>query len=214
MPWVEDVEAIVEGWYPGQAHGEATAAVLYGDSDPGGRLPVTFARRVDDYPTAGERRYPGDGHRVYYEEGVDVGYRGFDAADTRPLYPFGHGRSYGAYSYGDVSVDQSGAGATVSVEVENEADRAGHEVVQVYVADREASVDRPPKELEAFAAVDLDAGETRTVECELDERAFAFYDEGQGWTVEAGEFDVRVGRSSRAIKDEQTVAVEDDIALD
>ena len=204
LPWREDVAAVLEQWYPGQADGDAAAAVLYGDRDPSGRLPVTFAPE-SEYPTAGaERRYPGVDDDVHYDEGVFVGYRHFDDIDTDPTYPFGHGHSYAAFEYGDA---EATAEQTVTVPVENVADRPGREVVQAYV--RPPSVeggDRPERELAGFEAVQFDAGERRTVELTLDELAVSRYDQDSGWTVDTGTYTVEIGRSSRDIR--TTVAVD------
>ena len=194
-PWREDVAALVAGWYPGQAHGAAAAAVLYGDSDPGGRLPVTFAPE-DAYPAADERRFPGVDGEVHYDEGLLVGYRHFDATDAEPTYPFGHGRSYATFEYADAeAVDES----TVAVTVENTADRPGRTVVQAYVDSPAApdDLDRPPRDLGGFAALALDPGESRRVTLDLDERAFGRYDADEGWTVDSGTHTVSVGPSSR-----------------
>jgi len=195
MPWREDVAAVVAEWYPGQAHGSAAAAVLYGDSDPGGRLPVTFAPE-DEYPTADERRYPGVDGAAHYDEGLLVGYRHFDATDGEPTYPFGHGRSYATFEYRDAeAVDES----TVALTVENTADRDGRTVVQAYVDSPAApdDLDRPPRELGGFGSVALDAGESRRVTLDLDERAFGRYDDADGWTVDSGAHVVSIGPSSR-----------------
>ena len=194
-PWREDVAAVVAGWYPGQAHGSAAAAVLYGDSDPGGRLPVTFAPEAE-YPTADERRFPGVDGEVHYDEGLLVGYRHFDAIDAEPTYPFGHGRSYATFEYRDAeAVDD----ATVAVTVENTSDRPGRTVVQAYVDSPAApdDLDRPPRELGGFASLALDSGESRRVTLDLDERAFGRYDSETGWTVDSGDHVVSVGPSSR-----------------
>ncbi|WP_226023315.1 beta-glucosidase family protein [Halomicrobium salinisoli] len=204
LPWREDVAAVLQTWYPGQAHGDAAAAVLYGDADPGGRLPVTFAPEPD-YPTAGdERRYPGVDYEAHYDEGLLVGYRHFDAAGVDPTYPFGHGDSYAEFRYGDAEVTGD---RTVHVDVENASDRDGREVVQAYVAAPEApdDLERPPRELAGFAAVEVPAGESRTVELTLDERALGRYDADEGWTVDDGEFTVHVGRSSRDLRDSVTI---------
>ncbi|WP_459193771.1 beta-glucosidase [Halosimplex sp. J119] len=202
-PWREDVAAVVAGWYPGQAHGDAAAAVLYGDSDPGGRLPVTFAPE-EEYPANTERRFPGVDGEVHYEEGLLVGYRHFDATDADPTYPFGHGQSYTEFEYSDAeAVDE----ATVEVTVENTGERSGREVVQAYVDSPEApdDLDRPPRELGGFVALALDPGESRRVAVDLDERAFGRYDESDGWTVDAGEHVVSVGRSSRDLRLDATI---------
>ncbi|WP_207591513.1 glycoside hydrolase family 3 C-terminal domain-containing protein [Halomontanus rarus] len=206
LPWREDVDAIVEAWYPGQADGDAIASVLYGDVDPAGRLPVTFAPE-DEYPITDERRYPGVDDEAHYEEGLFVGYRHFDDTDGEPTYPFGHGLSYAAFEYGESEVEStSGTGATLRVPLENVADRAGREVVQVYVRPPDADgPERPVRELAGFASVELEAGETRTVDVELEERAFARYDEADGWTVDPGEYVLEVGRSSRDIRSTATL---------
>jgi len=200
-PWRENVAAVVENWYPGQAHGDAIAAVLYGDRDPAGRLPVTFAP-AGTYPTADERRFPGVDGTVHYDEGIFVGYRHFDRAATEPTYPFGHGRSYADFEYVEASVDV----ATATVTVENVTDRDGHEVLQVYVRPPAIDgVERPERALAGFAAREIPAGERVTVDIDLDERAFARYDETDGWTVDPGEYVVEIGRSARDISLERSL---------
>ncbi|GAB3030367.1 beta-glucosidase [Natronobiforma cellulositropha] len=213
MPWFESVDAVLETWYPGQEDGHALASVLFGDADPSGRLPVTVGARAADYPASSEAQYPGIGGRAEYSEGVFVGYRHFDEAEIEPLFPFGHGLSYTEFAYRDLSVsleetgdssdgDEPTALATVEVTVENVGERPGREVVQVYLRDVESSVPRPPKELAAFEALSLEAGESRTLSLSLTERAFAFFDEDDGeWVVEDGAFEVLVGRSSRDVRE-------------
>ncbi|MFC7130181.1 beta-glucosidase family protein [Haloferax chudinovii] len=205
LPWRDSVDAVVESWYPGQADGDALASVLYGDADPSGRLPVTFAPE-DSYPTASEERFPGVDDEAQYDEGVFVGYRHFDAADADadPTYPFGHGLSYATFEYGDVETRGDDA---VAVEVTNASDRDGREVVQAYVRPPAvAGVERPTRELAGYAAVELTAGETETVELPLSEHAFRRYDDSEGWTVDAGDYVVEVGRSSRDVRAETTVS--------
>ncbi|CCQ34845.1 beta-glucosidase protein [Halorhabdus tiamatea SARL4B] len=211
MPWAGDVDAIVETWYPGQEDGHATASVLFGDTDPSGRLPVTFGRRLDDYPASSEERYPGVGLEAEYDEGVFVGYRHFDAEGIEPQFAFGHGLSYTDFTYADVTVENDGQpGATVEVDVENVGDRPGRDVVQVYLGPADAPLDRPPKALAGFETVELDAGETTTVSLDVDARAFAYYDVEEGaWVATDGDYTVLVGRSARDIVAEQTVAVEE-----
>ena len=199
-PWRDAVGAVLEGWYPGQAHGTAAAAVLYGDTDPGGRLPVTFAP-AETYPTADPRRFPGEDGTVHYDEGVFVGYRAFDAGAPKPDYPFGHGESYAEFAYTDATVD----GDTLAVTVENTSERDGREVVQAYVRPPETDGERPVRELAGFAAVDVAAGERETVEVALAADAFRRYDEGEGWVVDSGAYTVEVGRSSRDARLERTV---------
>ncbi|MFW6436271.1 MAG: beta-glucosidase family protein [Halococcoides sp.] len=192
MPWADSVDAILACWYPGQADGRALADVLFGDCDPGGRLPATFGRRPADYPATDPAAYPGIDDVVSHEEGLAIGYRHFQSADVEPLYPFGHGHSYADFAYGDVSVDEE----TVEVTVENTADRSGREVVQVYLDPRDRSVERPPRELAGFEAIELGAGESRTVAIDLPDRAGAVYDPDAGaWAWPDDRFEVVVGRS-------------------
>jgi beta-glucosidase len=206
VPWRDDVAALVEAWYPGQADGRAVAATLYGDRDPSGRLPVTFAPE-GTYPTADDRRFPGVDGVAHYEEGLFVGYRAFDADRTEgdPVYPFGHGESYATFAYGEASVTDS----TVSVTVENVADRPGREVVQAYVRPPEtgpgSTVERPVRELAGVTAVPLHAGESRTVDIDLDERALGRYDESAGWTIDPGVYAVEVGRSVADVRTTTTL---------
>ncbi|ELY53376.1 beta-glucosidase family protein [Natronococcus jeotgali] len=207
-PWREEVAAVLENWYPGQAHGEAVAAVLYGDADPGGRLPVTFAPE-GAYPTANGRRYPGVDGTARYDEGVFVGYRHFDSAEREPTYPFGHGRSYADYEY--VGADPDLEDGTVRVAVENTTDRDGREVVQVYVRPPSVEgVDRPVRELAGFESVAIPAGERVSVAVDLEDLAFARYGEdGEGWTVDPGEYVLEIGRSSRDVRETLRTELED-----
>ncbi|MFC4358280.1 beta-glucosidase [Halobium salinum] len=206
IPWLDDVAAVLAAWYPGQADGDAVASVLYGDRDPAGRLPTTFAPE-DEYPATDERQYPGVDDEAHYEEGVFVGYRHFDARGAEPTFPFGHGLSYAAFEYGDADVVADERKHRVRVAVENTAARPGREVVQAYVRPPEVDgVDRPVRELAGFAAVSVDAGATETVELDLDEHAFARYDAEEGWTTDPGSYRVEVGRSSRDVQ--ATVEVE------
>ena len=221
LPWRDTVDAVLVNWYPGQAHGDAVASVCYGDADPGGRLPVTFAPEAA-YPTAGdERRYPGVDGAVRHDEGVFVGYRWFDADDDRaagagdaePTYPFGHGHSYATFEYRDASVEAppaADAERRATVTVANVSDRDGREVVQAYVRPPAVDgVDRPVRELAGFASVAVPAGEVRTVEIVLDERAFTRYGES-GWRVDPGEYAVEIGRSSRDARVERVVERRDE----
>lgn len=200
-PWREDVAAVVEQWYPGQADGAALADVLYGDRDPSGRLPVTFAPE-ESYPASDERRFPGEDGVAHYDEGVFVGYRHFDAGDDEPTYPFGHGHSYTTFEYGDATAVGD---VTVEVTVENVGERAGREVVQAYVRPPAVEgIDRPEREFAGAQPVRLDSGESRTVTLDLDELAFTRYSDG--WTVDNGRYTVEVGRSVADVR--STVSIE------
>ncbi|MFT4137240.1 glycoside hydrolase family 3 protein [Microbacterium sp.] len=209
--WGAEPAALVQAWYPGQAQGDALARVLTGAAEPGGRLPLTLPRDLDQTPAADPRTYPGVEGSVVYEEGVFVGYRGFDARGLEPAYPFGHGLAYTDFDYSDLEVS-AGAGdeaATVSVTVRNTGARAGSEVVQVYVGELPTdAVLTPPQQLAGFAKVRLEAGASERVSVSVPRRAVSYFDVGaHAWATPAGEVEVRVGRSSRDIRLTGTVAV-------
>ena len=201
MPWIDRVPAALITYYPGQEGGNAVADVLLGRVSPAGRLPVSFPRRFEDNPTYGN--YPG-GREVRYGEGVFVGYRYYDAKGIAPLFPFGHGLAYTSFAYTGLQAPRrvkAGRVVSLAVKVKNTGACAGAEVVQVYVADPAASVERPPRELRAFQKVFFKAGETRTVRFTLGTRALSFYDPvRKQWTAEPGEFRILVGASSRDIR--------------
>ncbi|WP_435146110.1 beta-glucosidase [Halobaculum sp. P14] len=195
LPWRDDVDAVLESWYPGQSDGDALATVLFGDADPGGRLPVTFAAE-SEYPTDGAAAFPGRDGTVEYDEGYFVGYRHFDANDAEAAYPFGHGLSYGTFAYRSVDVVDD---RRVQVTLENTAERAGREVIQVYASPAESTgAKRPPRELAGFESVHVPAGETVTATVDLDDLAFRGYDDG--WTELEGPFELAVGRSAEDVR--------------
>ena len=201
MPWAGRVPAILQAWYPGQEVGNAITDVLFGDAEPGGRLPQTFPRRWEDNPTWTEdpQVYPGSDGKVRYAEGVFVGHRHYERAGIEPLFPFGHGLSYTSFALEGLRCEATDdGGASVRVRLGNTGARAGSTVVQVYVGDVEASVPRPSRELKAFEKVALEPGEARELVFALAPRAFAFFDTGAGcWRIEGGAFDVSVGFSAR-----------------
>lgn len=171
VPWIDDVAAVLGTWYPGQSGGDATAALLVGKANPGGKLPETFPRRAADAPTADSARYPGvDGHAAY-SEGILVGYRWYDAQDIEPLFPFGHGLSYTTFAYQDLDVRRAGDGFDVAFTVRNSGARTGAEVPQVYlgpVADPPAPM--AVKSLAGFQRVVLAPGESRRITVHVDGR--------------------------------------------
>ena len=209
MPWADDVAAIMQCWFAGEEWGNALADVLSGDVPPSGKLPTTIPLSIEDTPAFSN--YPGADGKVHYAEGVFVGYRWYDAKDIEPRFCFGHGLSYTTFDIGEVQ-SSAAAGSTsvwLEIPVTNTGTRRGSEVVQCYVADLDASVARPPQELKAFAKVVLDPGETTKVTLVLDRRAFAFWDaEGHDWMVEPGEFELRIGTSSRDIRRRVTVSLD------
>ena len=217
MDWAADVDAVLQCWFAGEEWGHALADVLSGDVAPSGKLPTTFPVRIEDTPAY--TTYPGERGQVRYGEGVFVGYRWYDARRIEPRFCFGHGLSYTTFAIGPPIVPaaeiSSGAlsdGATVrlTVPVRNTGARRGAEVVQCYVHDAAASVARPPQELKAFAKVWLDAGQAGEVVLELGRRAFAFWDvTADAWAVEPGDFELRIGTSSRDIAHRVPLTVTD-----
>ncbi len=202
MPWLDDVAAVLQAWYPGQEAGNAIADVLYGDAEPGGRLPQSFPEHWQDNPTWSQdpEVYPGLNGKVRYEEEVFIGYRHYTRHGIKPLFPFGYGLSYTSFALSGFSAEAAGDGARARVTVTNTGDRAGSTVVQIYVGDRESSVQRPLRELKTFAKVELEPGESREVSFALDARAFAFFDEAaRMWQVEAGTFTLEAGFSAEEI---------------
>jgi len=201
--WISEVPALVDMWYGGQEGGNAIADVLFGNANPSGKLPVSFVKQWKDSPAYGH--YPGENLQVDYAEGIYVGYRYFDKHKIEPLFPFGYGLSYTKFDYSDLKVSpndaSSGQTVEVSLQVRNSGSRPGAEVVELYVHDGHASVDRPVQELKGFQRVVLAAGETKSVHFTLDRSAMAFYSTAKkDWVAEPGQFDVLVGSSSRDIR--------------
>jgi len=203
--WVDQVPGIIEAWYPGQEGGTALAQILFGEYSPSGKLPASFERQWEDNPTF-KTYYTKPGElQVDYSEGVFVGYRHYDRATVKPLFPFGYGLSYTTFAYSNLKVSP-GAGnlnqpVTVTFDLKNTGKREAAEVAQVYVGDTHASVPRPVKELKGFARVQLKPGESRRVSVTLDRRAFSFYDvKKKDWSAESGQFGILVGSSSQKIE--------------
>ncbi|HEY3629850.1 MAG TPA: glycoside hydrolase family 3 C-terminal domain-containing protein, partial [Jatrophihabitantaceae bacterium] len=203
MPWIDDARAVLEMWYPGEEDGNALADLLFGDRSPGGRLPVTFPAAADQTPIAGPPQYPAvDGHYVYSEK-LNVGYRWYDATGTKPLFPFGFGLGYTTFGYSDLHVSPvllPGGSASVSVRVRNTGQRAGSEVVQLYVG-APASAGEPPRVLKAFRKVTLDAGASTTLRFTLRQSDLAIWDAvtHQPSTVD-GTYQVYVASSSSDVR--------------
>ena len=202
MPWAASVPAILEAWYPGEEDGNAVAAVLFGDQNPSGKLPVTFPQAVADLPANTPEQYPGVNGIANYSEGVFVGYRHFDSKGIPPLFPFGHGLSYSTFAYGNLTVSPVRAGeVSLAFTVTNTGAVAGGEVAQVYVGMPSSAVPQPPKQLKAFSKVFLEPGESAELLLTLDSRAFSYWDvASHGWKVALGTYQIMVGSSSRDIR--------------
>ncbi len=211
MPWLDKVDAVLNGYLGGQAGGSAIVDILLGKVNPSGKLAETYPLCLEDTPA--NSNFPGSPITVEYREGIYVGYRYYDTAKKDVLFPFGYGKSYTTFEYSDVKLSADSIKdtdtVTVSFNVKNTGDVDGAEVVQVYVTDSESTIFRPEKELKGFKKVFLKAGEEQEVSITLDKRAFSYYNINiHDWHVESGEFKVLVGASSRDIKLEATVSVE------
>lgn len=226
-PWIDDVDALVYSWYPGQKGNVALGEVLSGAVCPSGKLPITIEQKFEDSPgypyrSATDSLYVGwDGDNdmmrpitdINYKEGVFVGYRWYDAKAIEPLYHFGFGLSYTTFNYDNLKLSanklQPGETLKVQFTLENTGDVEGAEVAQLYVQDVKASVDRPLKELKDFIKVNLKPGEKKRIELEVKPEDLAFYsEEKSGWVTEAGQFKVMIGASSNDIKLEKSFTLE------
>ncbi len=214
--WIEGAAAVLEAWMMGQAGGGAIADILFGRTNPSGKLTETFPLKLSDTPA--HINYPGGNGVVRYGESLFIGYRYYDFKEQPVLFPFGHGLSYTTFAYGNARLSANRFrdvdGVTVLVDVTNSGQVAGAEVVQVYVHDRQAKLVRPFKELKGFAKVSLQPGETQTVTIPLDCRAFAYYHPAyRKWITESGEFDILIGASASDIRCTLTAAMQSTLTL-
>jgi len=200
MPWLNQVAAVVDAWYPGQSSGTALASVLFGQTDPGGHLPVTFPVSLSRVPASTTAQFPGNGTEVLYSEGIDVGYRWYDTQNTTPLFPFGFGLSYTTFAFSNLRVSNTSTDGTqdvhVTATVTNTGQRAGSDVAQLYLGDPAASGE-PPRQLEGFQRVDLAPGASATVSFTITPQDMSWWsDSANGWTQSPGQYSVYVGDSS------------------
>ncbi|MFN6944963.1 MAG: beta-glucosidase [Cytophagaceae bacterium] len=200
-------KAIIYTWYPGMEGGNALANILFGATNPSGKLPVTFPKTLEDVPAHKLGDYPGnDDLTLNYNDDIWVGYRYYDTKKVEPLFPFGHGLSYTTFNFNSLKVNKKGETVTATISITNTGKRAGAEVVQLYVSDVESSVERPKKELKGFHKVFLNPGESKEIQINLNMDAFKFFDEQKNkWVMETGEFVIQVGNSSRNLQLEETI---------
>ena len=204
MPWIDRVPAVLEAWFSGSEAGNALADVLFGAVNPSGKLPFTFPVRLEDNGAHTLGEYPG-ADKVKYNESIFVGYRWHDKEQLKPLFAFGHGLSYTAFAVGNVKADRTtlapNGSIRISADVTNTGDRAGAEVVQLYIGDEQSSLPRPVKELKGFQKVSLNPGQTRTVTFEITPGMLHYYDDAKGaWVAEPGAFTAYVGAASDDIR--------------
>lgn len=203
-PWIDRVKAVVHLLYPGQAGGRAFAEMLSGKVVPSAKLPFTIEKRWEDSPACGNYDETRKERKVYYNEGIFVGYRGYDRKQVEPLYPFGYGLSYTSFEYSDLQlteIDKKNKSVALSFNITNTGGYEGAEVAQVYVRDIASKEARPLKELKGFQKVFLRPGETKHVSVTLDRDAFQYFSEKKSdWVFESGEFEIWVGASSKDIR--------------
>ena len=219
--WIDNVDAVVEAWYPGQYGGEVIADVLFGEINPSGKLPMTFMKKWEDTPVYGYYPAPDidgshqldmniddafgneekDGLDLVYNEGIFVGYRHYDKHKIKPLFPFGHGLSYTDFEYDNIEIKTTSDGIEVSFSITNTGKYPGAETCQLYLQDTESSLERPQKELKGFDKVFLDPGETEKVNIRVDKEELAFYHKDKKkWIIEPGRFRLLAGSSSRDLR--------------
>ena len=204
MPWLDRVPAVLEAWFSGSEAGNALADVVFGQVNPSGKLPFTFPVRLEDNGAHALGEFPG-GDSVRYNESIFVGYRWHDTKAIKPLFAFGHGLSYTSFAYSNLRLSSEklsqGGSLTLGVDITNTGDRAGAEVVQLYIGDDESLCMRQVKELKGFEKVLLEPGETQRVEFEITPEALSYYDDTKGrWVAEAGLFTAYVGAASDDIR--------------
>jgi beta-glucosidase len=200
MPWLSQVAAVLDAWYPGQTSGTSLASVLFGQTDPGGHLPVTFPASLSQVPASTTAQWPGNGRQVRYSEGIDLGYRWYDGNNVTPLFPFGFGLSYAQFAFSNLRISPVTADGTqhvrVSATVTNTGRRAGSDVAQLYLGDPYASGE-PPRQLAGFRRVDLAPGASARVSFTVTPQDTSWWDQtANGWTQTEGTYGVYMGDSS------------------
>jgi len=209
MPWVNEVPSILEVWFPGEEDGNSVPAILFGDVNPSGKLPLTFPKDINDVPTNTPEQFPGVNLVANYSEGIFVGYRHYDKKNIEPLFAFGHGLSYTTFGYKNIKINKAvsiandySIACSVELNVANTGNTAGAEVVQIYLGlPSSTDVEQAPKKLAGFARVELKAGETKHVSIPLEGRSFCYWDiNSHSWKTVKGIVKVMAGSSSRDIR--------------
>jgi len=205
--WLNNVDGLIEAWFAGEQAGNAIAEILLGETNPSGKLPMTFPNKWED--CSAFNTYKKEDGTTRYEDGIYVGYRHFEKNNIKPLYPFGYGLSYTTFKYNDLKLsskeinqnDKLNDKLAIRFVLKNVGNIKGSEVVQIYVRDIQSSVDRPVKELKGFEKVSLNPGEGRLVEFIIDKTSLSFFDpKSKEWIAESGEFEILIGSSSEDIR--------------
>jgi len=208
MPWLNNVAGVLETWLGGQAGAGGIADVLFGKVNPSGKLAETFPTKLEDTPAF--FNFPGEQGDVVYGVRIFVGYRYYDERKIEPLFPFGYGLSYTTFEYSDLKLSSKNTtdkeGLTVSIIIKNTGKFKGKEVVQLYISDKESTLQRPEKELKKFVKIELEPGEEKEVSFKLESRDFSYYDSKRNmWVAESGEYVISAAASSRDIRLSETV---------
>ncbi len=199
MPWLGGVKSVLDAWFPGVENGNAIADLIYGRANPSGHLPQTFPKSLADMPEKTPAQYPGIADKVDYSEGLQIGYRYFDAHKVEPLFPFGYGLSYTSFKFSKLKLSGNGKTAKATFRLTNTGSRAGADVAQAYVAFPSA-LGEAPHQLKGFKKVQLDPGKSKTVSIPFDTRAFSYWDtKKQNWVEARGCYGISVGDSSRSL---------------
>jgi beta-glucosidase len=203
--WVSDVSAVLTAWYPGMRGGQAVAEILFGLVNPSGKLPLTFPASDDQLPPFDNRS-----REVTFD--AYHGYRFVDRAGVVPQFPFGHGLSYTTFEYSDLQIAPATIATNdrteISVEVSNTGNRAGDEIVQLYVSYQGSAVERPVNELESFGRLSLEPGESKRILFDVDAKQLGYFDvEANAWKVEPVEVTIAVGASSRDLRLEGSLGI-------
>ncbi|MEX1377461.1 MAG: glycoside hydrolase family 3 C-terminal domain-containing protein [Eubacteriales bacterium] len=198
-------KALIQTWYNGMEGGRALANVLFGDVNPSGKLPFTFAQKLDDYSSHSIGEFPG-GESVNYNESIFVGYRHFDTRNIQPLYAFGYGKSYTEYEYSNLKITNSADGISVSFDIKNTGEYDGKETAQLYIKQTKCTEPRPEKELKGFAKISLKKGEMKGIEMSLSDEDFSYFSsQTNEWVCEKGEFEILIGSSSDDIRIKRSI---------
>lgn len=205
MPWLNQVEGLLEQYLGGEASGEALADVCFGKVNPSGKLPETFPNSLDEIPA--NHNFPGDSRQVEYREGLYVGYRYYDTVDKKPLFPFGYGLSYSKFGYSDIAIETKDNSIVIKLTINNESEVTGKETIQVYVGKTSSKLYRPKKELKAFKKIEVKANSSKMVEIKIDLDDLKVFND-KTWKLEPGEYQIYLGNSSNNIIKMKNVEIE------
>ena len=207
--FINNVPAILWGWFNGMEGGNALADIILGKVNPSGKMPFTLPDSLEQTPPHALKNYHGDEEPLNYEEDILVGYRWFDAHNLQPVFPFGHGLSYTTFNYSDLNVSSSDDNITISFSLQNTGDRDGAETAQVYVSAPGTEVLRAPRELKGFQKVDLKKDEIKNIVVKINKSDLAWYnEESHSWQIEKGDYKIFVGSSERDIRLKKEIEIE------